>query len=285
MKSRELVVGASMMRALATLVVVDSLLLGPRWIASGGLGPNLVALEALVVVGAFLALPRSRWTRVAAWITAGLLVVVGVLLLGDATARMSLARPLNLYLDLRLLGAVSNLLSGSLGPVLGVAVLAGGVAASVAIFVGLSLLLEGLPNADPSRRRRWAGVALVAVGLVLIPLRWVHPRGVIFGLSSVDLMVEQTRQTARMLGERDRFAGELASSPSRYSDVPGLLTGLGGRDVVMAFVESYGMTVLEDPRYAPVVRPRLQRMQDAVVEAGLHMVTGSLVAPSQGGQS
>lgn len=285
MKSRKLVAGANMMRALATLVVVNSLLLGPLWIATGAIGPHVVALEAVMLVGLFLALPETRWSRVAAWVAAALVGVLAVLWLGETTARLSLARSLNLYLDLRLLGAVSNLLSGSLGPFLGIMVLVAGTVAALACVVGVALLLTGLRNRRESRRQLAAGVALVVVALALVPLRWLHPRGVVFGLTSVQLVRDQATQMARMMGERERFSDELAASPSSYADVPGLLSGLGGRDVILAFVESYGMTVLDDPRYAPVVRPRLEEMEDRLRAAGLHVASGTLAAPSQGGQS
>lgn len=300
MKSRNPRVGLYGMWALATLGVVNSLLLVPQWIASGGLRPPWIALEALIVVGAFLALPPRRWLQLAAWIVSALFVAIGILLLGDATARTSLARPLNLYLDLQLLDAVSNLLSGSLGPAMGLLVLVAGVVVAGGSFVILAVLLETLAGVDevrasrpadrdgPRRRHRgtfWIGAALAVVGLAVIPLRWLHPQGVIFGLTSVQLVREQARQAVRMVGERARFAAEFESTPSVYAETPGLLEGLGGRDVVMAFVESYGMTVLEDQRYSPVVRPRLAAMEARVAAAGVYMATGSLVAPSQGGQS
>lgn len=274
-----------MMRALATLVVVDSLLLAPRWIASGGLRPHWIAIEAILVVGLFLVLPRTRWSTVAAWVTSALLVAMGILLLGDATARTSLARPLNLYLDVRLLDAVSNLLSGTLGPYLGLFVMMLGVVVAGGTFVVLAVLLEGLPWEERNRRRILTGAALLVLGSALVPLRWVHPRGVVFGLTTVQLVREQATLAVRMVTERDRFSSEWASSPSRFAGTPGLLSGLGGRDVVMAFVESYGMTALEDDQYAPVIRPRLESMERALGAAGLVMATGVLEAPSQGGQS
>lgn len=266
-------------------MVVDSLLLAPLWIASDGLGPHVVAIESVLVVGLFLALPERRWSRVAAWVASGLIVLLGVLWLGEATARLSLARSLNLYLDLRLLGAVSNLLLGALGPLLGTLVIALGVAAAAASFVVVALLLVSLRNRAGDRRQLWLGATLVVVGLALVPARWLHPRGVVFGLTSVQLVREQASQLARMLGERERFAAELGGTPSSYAEVPGLFERLTGHDVVMAFIESYGMTALDDPRYAPVVRPRLEAMAESVQTRGLQMATGRMVAPSQGGQS
>ncbi|NIR78529.1 MAG: hypothetical protein GWO00_09160, partial [Gemmatimonadetes bacterium] len=71
-----------------------------------------------------LILPRRPWSLAAAWAAAGLLVLAGVLWIGEVAARLSLARSLNLYLDIRLLGAVSNLLRGALGTVGGALVMA-----------------------------------------------------------------------------------------------------------------------------------------------------------------
>ena len=274
-----------MLRALATLVVVNSLLLVPLWVAHGGVGPHVVALEAVLLTGLFLALPRAPWSLALAWVAAVLVGVFAILSLGEATARLSLARSLNLYLDVQLLGAVGNLLSGSLGPLLGFAVIAAGIAATFAFVVTLALLFTGLRNAQGGRRQLVVGATLVVVALALIPLRWLHPRGVILGLTTVQLVREQTSQMRRMLGERERFADELARSPSRYDDVPGLLEGLGGRDVILGFIESYGTTALDDPRYAPVVRSRLEAMEERLAQTGVEVISGTLVAPSQGGQS
>ena len=77
----------------------------------------------------------------------------------------------------------------------------------------------------------------------------------------------------------------MAAAPDRYTDLPGLLDRLEGRDVILAFVESYGMSALDDDRYAPTIQPRLASMLESFESAGLHVVTGQLVAPSQGGMS
>jgi hypothetical protein len=99
------------------------------------------------------------------------------------------------------------------------------------------------------------------------------------------LAVEQSRAFVSMMGERERFADALARVPDSYADTPGLLAELAGRDVIIGFIESYGMTALHDPRYAPVVGPRLDDFQERIAAAGLHLVSGALVAPTQGGQS
>lgn len=104
-------------------------------------------------------------------------------------------------------------------------------------------------------------------------------------LPAVGAAVEQAGHLVRMLGERERFREDAAAAPGSYADVPGLLEGLGGRTVILAFVESYGVSALDDDRYAPVIRPRLEELEERIGRAGLHLATGKLVAPTQGGQS
>jgi len=284
MDSRGFVEKTRVLGPLATLVLANSLLLAPVWVLSGRPGPHLVALEAGVVVGALMLLPDRRWSRVLARVTAALLVAVALLGLADTTSRMSLARPLNLYLDVRLVSAVGNLLGGTLGTTLAVVLLVGAVLATVGVTVALTRLLASLP-ADPGHRRRtlWAA-ALLFTSLIAVLLRWGNPAGVVVGLPAVRLLHEQSVQLVLMLQERERFAAEMAASPASYP-ADGLLAGLGGRDVIMAFIESYGMSALDDPRYAATVRPRLDQMGEELTADGLHMATGALVAPSQGGMS
>ena len=288
------------MRAVGTLLGVDLLLLVPLWIRFHGLRPHLVALEAVLLVGVFLVVPRRRWSTVLAGVAGALVVVTSVLLVADTAARMSLARPLNLYLDVRLAGSVEDLLTGAVGRGWAMLALVGGGVVALAIAGGLAWLLaslrvDGDPAATPAGRGRLGallhprtravGMGLLVVGAAAIPLRWTHPRGIVLGLPATQLVREQGHQLARMLQERDRFGREMAAAPERPPDTSGLLRGLGGRDVILSFVESYGTTVLEDPRYAPVVVPRLEAMEASLADRGLTVLTGRMVAPSQGGMS
>jgi hypothetical protein len=88
-----------------------------------------------------------------------------------------------------------------------------------------------------------------------------------------------------MLGERERITNELAGTLSGYANLPSLLQKLRNRDVVIAFIESYGVSALYDPDYAQVIRPSLHNLANRTANAGLHLATGTLVAPTQGGQS
>lgn len=322
---------------LGGLFLLNLLLVLPGWVAARRPVAPWIALEALVVMGVLLLLPRvasrlriparAGWRR--AW-RGGVGAAVAIaaltaafLSVADVAARESLARPLNLYLDVRLVQAVASLLAGNLGGAR--AALLGLVAFLVTLGVGLLLawLLAGVlrrpetRSAAPSARARLArtggGLALLALPLGLWgEARWEASwlerteetateetgaketgasRAALdrlrtwTGVPVLDLVREQRVILARMLGERETFAGEMEAVPASYAALPGLLEGLGGREVILAFVESYGISAAEDPRYASVVGPRLDDMERRLEDAGLHLASGRLVAPSQGGQS
>lgn len=273
--------------SLPTLVLLNCLLLGALWVRFGELGPHWLALEAVVIVAVFSLLPRGRTSRALAGITALLVSGVSLLSFADTAMRQSLARPLNLYLDLRLADSVVHLLQGSLGPVRGALAVAAGVIAALACIALMAWQLDrlALPEGHSGLRPRAAPALLLGAALVAVPVRWQHPTGVVMALPAVQVITEQSTQIVRMREERRLFAVELASPLPSPASAAGLYQGLGARDVVLAFIESYGSTVLDDPRYAPVVRPRLDNMAKALDQAGVHVVTGRLEAPSQGGMS
>ena len=216
-------------------------------------------------------------------------MLLAAVALADSAVRQILARPLNLYLDVHLLDSVIDLLTGTLGLVPGALV----ALATLGLLALLTWFLSGLlrhvrvPRAGV--RVRAAGLALVACFGVLFGLRATRTDlpalARTTALPGATVATEQTRHLFRMLNERDVFLSELAHQPASYADLPGLLQQLRGRDVLLAFIESYGISTLEDPRYAPVLRPRLAELEHRIAKARLHVTTGSLVAPTQGGQS
>ena len=269
---------------LLALLLVNVLLLAPQWLA-GGPGGTWIALEAWLIVGLFAVLPRGRWRAVLAALTALALVLVSLLVFADAVARQSLARPLNLYLDLHLLSAVYNLMVGTLGSAMARLAVLGLVLGGAVLAWLLAYLLSPTETQRRERIVRVAGVALIAffcIALTRVALPGLTERT---ALPAVRLTTDQVRYFFQMLNERERFAAELAATPGGYASLPRLLLQLQDRDVLVAFIESYGVSALYDPRYAAVIRPRLDDLATRMADAGLHLTTGTLVAPTQGGQS
>ena len=270
---------------LIALLLVNVLLLAPAWLQALHLGPPWIALEACLVVGLFALLPRARWSTALAVVMALLIVLVSLMAFADATARLSLGRPLNLYLDLHLASAVYNLMTGALGMAMALLIVLGLVLGTSMLTWLLAYLLAPVEVSRWRLPARAAGVSLIAAFGI----------GLTSGLTSggtqqtawpaVRVATDQTRHSFRMLHEREAFAAELAAAPIDYAEVPGLLQQLRDRDVLLAFVESYGVSALDDPRYARVIVPRLHDMAGRLTNAGRYLATGTLVAPTQGGQS
>lgn len=271
--------------ALGTLLLANCLLLIPTWIRFGGLRPHWFALEVVIVIALFMLLPRTRWTWLPASIVAVATLSISALMFGDTTARMSLSRPLNLYLDVRLISSVQNLLDGMIGSGAGVVVLIALPLALLSAGIGLAALLVRVGEPRPGLRPRLPALVLLAAAIALIPLRWMHPGGVVLALPSALLVQEQSMTMARMLGERERFADEMLAMREGVAMGGSMLDRVAGRDVVLAFIESYGTSSVEDARYAPIVTPALERLDEVAEARGLHIATAQVEAPSQGGMS
>jgi hypothetical protein len=267
-------------------LVVNGLLLSSRWAAPGMVPSLWLALEALVIVVVFAFLPRKWWSLLLALVVSLVVVTAALIGLGDATTRMSLSRPLNLYLDARLLSAVFNLLTGTLGSGTASVLAVAAVLAPIGVVALLGHLLAPPKRVAPLIGGfRGAGATLLVLVVVAAGVRSSETLSSGVGLPAVRVAAEQARFLAALSTEREGFAEELAELRGGYAGTPGLFAALEGRDVILAFVESYGMTALDDPRYAPVLRPRLEDMEERLARAGLHLATGAWVAPSQGGQS
>jgi hypothetical protein len=174
---------------------------------------------------------------------------------------------------------------GTLGPVWAAVAIVSSVAAAAALTLVGAFLLATVGAERSVWTTRLSALAIVGFVGVGIAASRVPGLGSHVAAPAARLAVDQSRAFITMMGERERFADALARAPDSYAQTPGLLAKLGDRDVILGFIESYGMTALEDPRYAPVVGPRLDDFQERIAAAGLHLVSGALVAPTQGGQS
>ncbi len=288
---------------LAALVLVNGVLLATRWTTPAEQPVPWVALEAVFVVGLVLVLRSSRLRVVTAFLLALATVVTGVLIFADVATEAILARPLNLYLDIHLARSVYDLLAGTLGTPLAWAALAAVGVSIMGIVVLLTYLLSASGDPEAIRSGPWSiqrvgtsGLSR-AVGLAMMtplalwiaglylpvwPLSGLPPR---VAAPSSDWMQAQGALLRETLLERDRFVEDLATAPADYGDIDGLLARLEGRDVILAFIESYGISAVTDPRYAAVIGPRLEDLGRRMDRAGLSIASGTLVAPTQGGQS
>ena len=252
-------------------MVLYAILVAPSDI--GGLtADRLVRVPVeLAVIVAILAIWPVRWLRA---IVVVLAICLLVLRLADIGTGLAFDRPFNPALDLHLLVSGWDLLSRSIGRGEALAAIAAAALTMVLLAVLLWVSLAGLTRLS----RRIRGVVLLFCAGVI---GWtvVAP-----GATSADLVPRLSDRFARMSDAvRDvrAFAAELADDPVGQPT----FAALRGRDVFFVFIESYGRTFLEDPRFSPTSIPRLRSIADRLDMAGWHARTAWAAAPTRGGQS
>jgi hypothetical protein len=285
--------GSSSVRIGLTLVVAFAVL-SLLWSLPGtlaGYGWSLLgtaSLEIALIFGvlALLSILRTGMLgRIAAATVALATTAVVALELAELVIRESLARPLNPLLDVHLAKSLGHLLTGTLGGPLGWLALGGLGALALLVGLGAFALTRHVQRALD---RPWARHATLAACGMLVGL---------FALQqALDLRRSVSNQASLMLARQWRASAataagltaiESAIANDRFQDVPAasLLGGLDGADVLLMFVESYGRSALELPRYARTLVPALEAFEERLGGHNLLAASGWLSSPTVGGQS
>jgi phosphatidylglycerophosphate synthase len=166
----------------------------------------------------------------------------------------------------------------------------------VVLLLGLVLLVGAIIASTihittvAARHRRAAVRGLTAVAAVwgLCAGLSLHlmPGFPVASTSATGLAVAQVHATEAALSDQRHFA-QLIDSPDPQASVPApdLLTGLRGKDVIFAFVESYGQVAIQGTSFSPGVDALLRRSTASLARAGWSMQSAWLTAPSFGGIS
>lgn len=245
------------------------------WWLPGLLDRPWIALELLLLGGVLASLP-TRLARPLAWPLAALGTLLLICALADAGVRAALSRPFNLVMDWRLLAPAHGLLTRNVGA-WAFAVEFGIAFALIGFVVAIAVLLGSAPARSPPRKH----LALAGALALLLIATFGYPR-------TAPLAAAAITQTQRALATRHElrtFARTLDSDPLADIADADLFSDLAGVDVIVAFVESYGADVLDDPRYAPLIRGELGDWSARFAEAGLSSASARFVSPVQGGQS
>ena len=234
-----------------------------------------IPVEGLAAVGVLLLLP-ARPRRIAAAVGGALLGLLTIIKVIDMGFLSTLARPFDPVLDWTLVGDAYNFVHESFGnaAAVGASVLAVVLVVLLLVLMTLAAMrLSGL--LDGRRRPATKAVAVLSVvwlGAAVLGTQLVDPVP-LASRSVAALAYQDATQIPVSLADRAEF--EAQASVDAFRDTPNdeLLTGLRGKDVVLGFVESYGRSALEDPRYAPVV--------DAALDSGSKELTSAGFAAKQ----
>jgi len=244
-------------------------------------------LEGLVVIALALVLPAVPRRALACVVgpVLGLLVIVKVLDMGFFEA---FDRPFDPIADGSYTGIGIETLRDSIGRteanllVLGAAVLGVGLL----VLTTLAVLRLTRVAADHRRRSLPAVTALAAVWAVC----WLFGAQIltnapIASTSAAGLVVREVRAVRSGVEDHAIFAGDIHHD--RYRSTPGdkLLTSLRGKDVVLAFVESYGQVAVQGSSFSPQVDAVLDKGTKQLAAAGFSARSGWLTSSTFGGLS
>ncbi|WP_406830646.1 CDP-alcohol phosphatidyltransferase [Pedococcus sp. KACC 23699] len=244
-----------------------------------------VPVEAVALAAMALTLPR-RPTRVLVWLVGVLLGLLTALKVAGLVSVGVLGRPFDPVTDAAHLGPAVDFVSASFG-----SVAAGGAAVAAVLLV--VLLLVGTPLSVGRAVRlvqRRRGTSVVAVlGLTAV---WsvaavsglgIAPREPLAAADTVRFAEGEVRAVSSSLAEQRRFDAAVRVDPYRRA-APGDLSALRGKDVVLAFVESYGRVAVQGQASAGV-----QRVLDAgsrqLRASGYAARSAFLTSPTFGGVS
>lgn len=210
-----------------------------------------------------------------------LVFLVLFLKLADIGVQAAFQRPFNPYLDVTMLANGWNLISNAIGTLSALVALIGGV---VLILLTVAIFLTSLRQMAEARggvRQLLLGLfaGLIAVGgsLMLIDKAKVD-------LQTPTYLAGRLSLVARSIEDMRGFEKQLQASHGP-KDGKGLFNVVKGKDVILVFVESYGRSAVEDPRYSDVILPRLVSIQRQIEASGLHAASGWLASPTVGGLS
>ncbi len=246
------------------------------------------SLEVAVVFGLLALVPglRAGWSgRGAAWAVALATMLVATLKLADLAMRETLARPLNPLLDVHLAKSLVHLATETLGSPLGWLCLAGLALVPLLVGIGSFTLLRA---AQRALDRPWARRATLATCGALLALFAIQEalgqRGLVSNHASLTLR-QQWRVANQVRASLESL--DVAIARDRFRTLPEerLLKRLDGADVLLMFIESYGRSALEQPRYADPLAPTLAAFERRLAERRLFAASAWLTSPTVGGQS
>ncbi|HEY6797157.1 MAG TPA: hypothetical protein VI248_20995 [Kineosporiaceae bacterium] len=246
-----------------------------------------IPLEGLLGLAFLIALPR-RTARVFGALAG---VLLGLIMLGDALDMgfyAVLRRPFDPVLDWPLARDAFGFLTSSTGTTAAIASAVGATALALAVLAGTIGSVMRIRRLALGHRTGATTAIAVLAGLWLagsVMDLQTAPGTPFAATTAAESLGSRVQQLAGDLADRRAFAAE--ARVDAFGSVPGhrLLTGLRGKDVMVAFVESYGRSAVQDPSMAPGVDAVLDDGTRRLRAAGFAARSGFLTSPTFGGGS
>lgn len=243
-----------------------------------------IPLEGLGAVVLALVLPavgRRVLARVFG-VLLGLLIIVKVLDVGFFAV---FDRPFDAVSDWYYLGPGVGVLSDSIGRF-------GAYLVATLIVVAAAWMLTMMPSVVArlidavGRRRRVSARAVVALGIVSVLFVatgvQIGSNGPVASAGASKLVYGQLQHD---IADRATFAAQISHDPLRDVPADTMFTSLRGKDVILAFVESYGRVAVHGSSFSPGIDAVLKEGTSSLRAAGFSSRSAFLTSPTFGAGS
>jgi phosphatidylglycerophosphate synthase len=274
--------------AVVAFLLVWFALLAPNQVER--LGPSAflrIPLELVIVIVVGLLLPptAARVVAVLGGLALGLLTVVSLLDMGFFIA---FGRAFNPVYDWNYAASAVDLLSLSIGRREAIVALVATGLLVVVILICLPLAMLVLV-ATVNRHRTGSirvatamGIGWILCAATTLTLSAGLP---VASASAIDLTVTHVRQVADGVQDQKTFTEAAAVDPLRALPGDRLLAGLRGKDVIVAFVESYGRVAVQGSQFSSRIDALLDTGTRRLTAAGFSSRSAFLTSPTFGGLS
>lgn len=233
------------------------------------------------VIAILVLMTQGLLRRLIIYLSSLVVFVVLFLKIADIGVQTAFQRQFNPYLDLKMLADGWNLISGTIGTPAALIALTGGILIVLLVVIIFLNSLRQMAEAQANLRRLLIGVfAFIIAGAV--SLFWIDRTRV--GLDTPTYLTERLGLVVRSFADMQVFEKQLGAGLGPR-DGSGLFRAVKGKDVFVIFVESYGRSAVDDPRYSSVTLPRLSAMQTQIEATGLQAASGWATSPTVGGLS
>lgn len=233
------------------------------------------------VIAILVLMTQGLLRRIIIYLCSLLVFIVLFLKISDIGVQTAFQRPFNPYLDVKMLTDGWNLISRTIGTPAALIALAGCIVLILLIVTVFLKSLRQMAEAVKGLRRLLICGFSVAIAVAGI-LAWLDKTRVEFATPTY--LAGRLGLVVRSFADMQVFEKQLdiGLGPQSGKD---LFQAVKGKDVILIFVESYGRSAIEDPRYSSVTAPRLSAMQKQIEAGGLNVASSWVTSPTVGGLS
>jgi hypothetical protein len=247
-----------------------------------------IPAESVVVLLVLLAVARPTVRGIAAAVFAVLAVGAFLIALLDLGFRATIDRPFSPVEDRGALVDAFGVMRSALGPVsaAGVLLLISALVVALTAAVAFAALRIGSVARAAGPRGR-AAVAVVAGAWIVCSLTGaeVVPGAPVAASTAGDTLVDTSARAAVSVQKQQVFERALANDPLEQTDPALLMNALAGKDVIIAFVESYGRVAVEPAPFTGGIERVLADGAASLERRGYGARSAFLTSPTFGGVS